>query len=291
MRLKHIKKSSKMSKKRPKTRVFCTFFVTFLLVFSAFQIYFTPEASAWDGRWTRAVSGEWPLVDPGSSEGKTGIKEHPQTFFIPPPRDFADVDPEEMDEAAGRMYTPYSAVRFTQDLSYLNKQIPQGFYQVKLGQWNDGSPNVNLSTQGFTGGQQPQLAAPVSQKTYQVFVLKKLGKVIAVVPIASVEKYQADRKFKNLFGLKPSRDSYSWIDYDAQGLAMQPVLKFYYKKKIYATPLATYSTAQGLPPIYSSAGPSPTEHPTDPVQAQLDAPPAFETFSNGMPKSSPMFNP
>src|SRR3712207_5109025 len=84
-----------------------------------------PESLAWDGNWTQAESGRGGVIyDPGTTQGNAGTDERPQRFFIPPPRDWAHVDPEEPDDYKRKDYTPYALARITQTVQYQGRTIP-----------------------------------------------------------------------------------------------------------------------------------------------------------------------
>jgi hypothetical protein len=235
---------------------------------------------AWDGEWTKANSGRGDIFDdPERSQGKAGT-DPPQKFYTPNPRDFADVDPEELDDYFNRYkkeYAPYALARIFQDLRYNNLVIPKGYYHVKPGDIHDGSPNVNMKTlnpipveqaipvsrqaaqaPSVADADQPaildqnigpkstgQSTKPVLPQTkplsnpngppppqvntskpiYRVFVLKKQGKVAAVVPIHRMETYKPPRKEKI------PKHALAWVEIEDH----HPVLKFYYKKQVYCT--------------------------------------------------------
>jgi hypothetical protein len=104
----------------------------------------------WDGEFTDGSSGwQYGHPDPGSSEGKTGQKnkDYPQHFWIPPLRQFEDTDPEELEEQEGHSYSPYALLLLPVDVKYKDWKLPKGYYQVKLGQNNDGSPKTRLAPQ------------------------------------------------------------------------------------------------------------------------------------------------
>ena len=63
--------------------------------------------------------------------------------------------------------------------------------------------------------------------TELVLVLKQLGKVVGVVPIAQRQAYTPKK------GEKLPKQAMAWVDDQGD----TPVLKFYYKKTIYSTPL------------------------------------------------------
>lgn len=234
------------------------------------------SAWAWDGDWTEARSGQVGLFDdPDSTQSKAGT-DPPQKFLTPNPRDYADVDPEELDDYYHRYnkdYSPYALARITQDLRYNNQVIPKGYYLVKPGGMNAGSPRINMATlnakeaaqaganatAGANVGSAQQLPALTTTETvtpatwhqpiqpsagqtpappsqpalktnrnapvYQVFVLKRQGKVIGVVPINRMESYQPPRD------QKIPKQALAWIEIEDR----HPVLKFYFKKWVYCT--------------------------------------------------------
>jgi hypothetical protein len=227
--------------------------------------FFLSAAWAWDGNWTEAKSGQGDVIyDPDSSQGKAGT-DPPQKFLTPNPRDYADVDPEELDDYYHRRnkdYSPYALARITQDLHYNNIVIPKGYYLVKPGDVNDGSPRVNLKTlnqaapnqsviaaesqgevgsqlaplyaatdPGSTGTANPQPIPETNPKlnkdapVYSVFVLKRQGKVIGVVPINRMESYKPPRD------QKIPKQALAWMEIEDR----HPVLKFYFKKQLYCT--------------------------------------------------------
>lgn len=259
-----------------------------------------PDALAWDGRWTQAVSGGDALYDAGNKQTDAGTDERPQTYFIPPPRDHWDVDPEELDDYGRKHYTPYALTRITQHINYNGLILGPGYYLIKPGDHNDGSQRVNLHNQPATAylqaptaatvvvpqqapaagsgmslppledpaapaqktpGDQPTLrlspaptgaeagmhpiantgqqasgapASPASpppandpqeESPYKVFVIKKLGKVVAVIPIHRMEHFNPPRK------TKVPKHAVAWVEMENN----HPVLKFYYKKRVYST--------------------------------------------------------
>lgn len=232
---------------------------------------------AWDDDWTQARSGTVGLFDdPDSSQGKAGT-DPPQKYYTPNPRDYIDVDPEELTDYFNRYhkdYTPYALARITQNLRYNNIVIPKGYYLIKPGDINDGSPKINMRTLQPTMPELvapnavpigriraqypiadeipavdtqelpeltplPETSEPLEQPTplvtqnqvksdepvYQVFVIKKSGKVIAVVPIHRMEAYKPKRKDHI------PRHALAWVEMENR----RPVLKFYYQKRLYST--------------------------------------------------------
>jgi len=234
-----------------------------------------PLGWAWDGDWTHAHSGKVGLFDdPGSSDGKSGT-DPPQKYYKANPRDFVDVDPEELDDYFNRYkkeYSPYALARITQNIRYNNVFIPKGYYLIKPGDINDGSPRISLKNVepptelvapnavpiGRLAATQPVMdeipavdtetlppmppsaypetpsppSPPATGNTlksgepvYQVFVIKKLGKVVAVVPINRMEIYKPKRKEH------VPKHALAWLEQENR----RPVLKFYYRKRLYST--------------------------------------------------------
>lgn len=233
-------------------------------------------AMAWDGDWTQARSGRTGLFDdPNSTQGKAGT-DPPQKYYTANPRDYIDVDPEELGDYFNRYkkeYSPYALARITQDIHYNNLSIPKGYYLIKPGDMNDGSPKISLKSINppveFHGGgvpeaspeptlpplegeipavdneavyshsggkKQPKSAKPNAapqgapvlkpdEPAYQVFVIKRSGKVIGVVPINRMEVYHPRRKEH------VPRQALAWVEMENR----HPVLKFYYRKRIYST--------------------------------------------------------
>lgn len=185
------------------------------------------STSAWDGDWTRAKSGEWPAYDPGDSTGTAGTDEKPQTYFIPPSRDFDDVDTEELYRKV-KDYSPHALAQFTRSVRVSGSSLAKGYYLVRMGQAGDGSNNTNL------GEIRP--VTPDTLKTrqkedkkagYDVFVIYKLGNVAAVCPIQHRERYEKQE------GEKLPKQPVAWLDLENN----QPVLKFYYDKTVYTSVL------------------------------------------------------
>ncbi|WP_373532127.1 hypothetical protein [Vampirovibrio sp.] len=121
---------------------------------------------AWDGKWTKAKSGnaEDLFDDPGRSQGKAGT-DPPQKFWMAGPRDYVDVDPEELSDYFDRKnkdYTPYALVRVEQTLHYQNLHLPKGYYLIKPGDGMDGSIKANIETLDDYGPKPPQAVPPVT---------------------------------------------------------------------------------------------------------------------------------
>ena len=211
-----------------------------------------PEAQAWDGEWTDAKSGRTGLFeDPGSTHGQAGT-DPPQKYYTPAPRDYADVDPEELNDYFKRWdkdYSPYALARITQDLHYRQFVLPKGYYLIKPGDIQDGSPHVKLKNLEPTIAESEPLpeveedAQPTSKKkaskkpspkknettlqhsAYQVLVIKRQGKVIVVVPIHRRQFYRPAYHDKI-----PNR-ALAWVEEEDR----HPVLKFYFHNWLYAT--------------------------------------------------------
>jgi len=212
-----------------------------------------PRAFAWDGDWTQGRSGEGTApYDKGGSQGDAGTPERPQTFFTPPTREFVDVDPEELKDYGRKEVSPYALARIQQTIRYQGLTIPKGYYLIKPGDERDGSPKINLNTMAAQSGSLAPLAAsgqtagaaagqsstagagPASspgstvgggKSAHRVFVIKQLGKVVAVVPIHRMERYNPKRK-ENI-----PRTALAWVEIEDR----HPVLKFYYRHRVYST--------------------------------------------------------
>ena len=133
-------------------------------------------AFAWDGVWTQGVSGnEYGLYDAGVKQTDAGTPVRPQTFFIPPPRDYWDVDPEELSDYGKKRYSPYALARINQDIRYNGLLIPKGYYEIKPGDANAGSPRINLGTQSATSYlRAPQPAATGAMSTQDPAMAKPM---------------------------------------------------------------------------------------------------------------------
>lgn len=216
------------------------------------------KSGIWDDTFTRAKSGvEGNLMDPGNSDGKSGLKTPPQTFFIPPPRYFEDVDPDELDDTRKKDYSPYALARFTQTVTYQGKRLETGYYLVKLADRWGGSPKTNLhtltpvaTTQPGAPGMQPAIQSPPTtipepegDDTRQTLVLKQLGKVIMVLPVHRKERYKPPK------GQKRSRHAMAEVVMENH----RPVLKYYFKKMVYMTDL----TQPNPYPPYVQSNPTP----------------------------------
>jgi hypothetical protein len=206
---------------------------------------------AWDGKWTRAKTGNLNDIfdDPGRSQGKAGT-DPPQKFWIAGPRDYVDVDPEELDDYFDRKnkdYSPYALARIEQTLHYQKLTLPKGYYLIKPGHPKNGSIKVNLETlneygpslketEDDTKNQNPTTPTE-ARKTfrlpglsakapvYQTFVIIRQGRVVGVVPIHRMGTYSPPK------AQKIPRHALAWVEWEER----RPVLKFYYQKWLYET--------------------------------------------------------
>lgn len=228
-----------------------------------------PLAQAWDGDWTDGRSGQDYIYDSENSTGKAG-SDPPQTFLTPPTRDYLNVDPKELDDYFSHRkkdYSPYALLRLTQTLYYGDTSISPGYYQVKIGLWGEGSPTHNLpvppavlkppvtasaprvpveqseSTHLPSNREKAKPTAqlkPISPKKLprqRVFIFKKLGNVVAVVPIHEVTIYKPTRK------KKAPRHSLAWLEVENR----QPVLKYYGKPWLFSTVFYSERPLKSMP--------------------------------------------
>lgn len=84
---------------------------------------------------------------------------------------------------------------------------------------------VSSSTTQTPTATPEQLALDSDIPVYKVFVLLKSGKVVGVVPVHRMQKYQRQKKEKL------PRQAVAWVEFEER----RPVLKFYYKKWVYET--------------------------------------------------------
>lgn len=193
---------------------------------------------AWDGNWTQGRSGYGNDIfeDTGRSDGQAGT-DPPQKFWKADPRDYANVDPEELhdyfDKRKNRDYVPYALARVEQALHYQNFTLPKGYYLIKPGDANEGSPLVsigNLQTpaeNNSTSAQPGNRPSSLSKRVafYQSFVIIRQGKVLGVVPVHRMSPYKPPKE------VKAPRQALAWVAWENR----RPVLKFYYKKWLYET--------------------------------------------------------
>jgi hypothetical protein len=209
------------------------FYLLFGMIFLGQGVCFSAENEAVDpifqkpdfwedepyNRGTLGYSYSW--TDEKSTEMKSGIKEKDriQEYWLPDKRNFEDLDLEASAEYLRHNYTPYALGALITDVKLGKTVVPKGFYQVKLGQWQDGSLNTNLNQLkedvAKTNAQQAQtlikgsgarrVESPVyqpkglsdgkthlpknlaqqkaMQKPIDVLILINMGKVMAVIPV------------------------------------------------------------------------------------------------------------
>ncbi len=193
---------------------------------------------AWDGNWTQGRSGYGNDIfeDTGRSDGQAGT-DPPQKFWKADPRDYANVDPEELhdyfDKRKNRDYVPYALTRVEQALQYQNFTLPKGYYLIKPGDANEGSPLVTMGSlqspteNGSTTTQPGSRPTSLSKRVafYQSFVIIRQGKVLGVVPVHRMSPYKPPKE------VKVPRQALAWVAWENR----RPVLKFYYKKWLYET--------------------------------------------------------
>jgi hypothetical protein len=195
------------------------------------------DVGIWDNNLTQGRSGvEGDLGDEKNSDWKSGLKTPNTWFFIPPKRQFADVDLDEVGAEKAYRYATDPVVLLNQTVRVQGRWIPKGYYQVKLGDANDGSLNVQLAS---TAQAMPQMIQPVQAggrnqplpqpPAFSTFVFKKLGKVVAVVPISTVAPFTPPKKEKRKY-----KQPVAMVELENQ----VPVLKIYYKQMVYAAPLS-----------------------------------------------------
>jgi hypothetical protein len=223
-------------------------FLLFWLIGLGFGVCFATENEAvapifqkpdfWEeepyNKGTLGYSYSW--TDEKSSEMKAGIKEADriQEYWLPDKRNFEDLDLEASAEYLRHNYTPYALGALITDIKLGKTVVPRGFYQVKLGQWLDGSLNTNLNQLKIdlakTNAQQVQAmskgagARQVESPMYQpkglndaksqspktlaqqkamqrpidVLILINMGKVMAVIPIDEKKFMVGEKRFEQV---------------------------------------------------------------------------------------------
>ena len=190
-----------------------------------------------DEPYNRGTLGyKYSWNDEKSSEMKSGIKEGDriQEYWLPDKRHFEDLDLEASAEYLRHNYTPYALGALITDVRLGKTLVPKGFYQVKLGQWQDGSLNTNLNqlkadvaktnaqqTQAMTkGAGARQVESPIyepkglgdtknrppknlaqqkaMQKPIDVLILINMGKVMAVIPIDEKQFISGEKRFETV---------------------------------------------------------------------------------------------
>jgi hypothetical protein len=178
----------------------------------------------WDDSGTNSKSGvEGNMMDEGKSEGTSGVSkeeaEKIRHFYIPPVRQWENVDPLELLENKHYDYSPYANVQFSRALKIGDKTLEVGYYQVKIGNLDSGSPVHRLNTPAtqpivYGPPDDKTMATPIAVPSYPlpdppkpfwqqllpsfsakpplptpgntVMVIKKLGNVLAVLPVIQV---------------------------------------------------------------------------------------------------------
>ena len=237
MNITERKSRYKRDPNRMNTKAFFNLMLMLAVIISTSLSILSLPGHAWDGEWTYARSGDWPGgYDPGNSNGKAHAeKPLKRDFFIPPIPAFEDLDPEEFEELTKKGYTPYVVARFHFDIRVNGKVMPKGYYQIKVGQYSDGSPNTTLAgpSSGFNTGLMPGSREKFRNHWWQfnrrkapreVFVIKHLGKVMNVVAITRIEPYIRDKDEKK------QKQDLAWLEKSETG---NTVLKLYHKKMLY----------------------------------------------------------
>lgn len=199
---------------------------TYSLLLLAFMLQsLCSPVLAWDDRYTQAKSGDWPGYHETEKKWTdSGSSPKPFRMERPAPPQFADVDLDENMDNKGKDYSPYAALRLLQDVKLKDAALTKGYYLLKAGHFGDGSLNSRQAQNIQYGG----LSDKDKKKLpYQLFILKRQGKVITVVPIERIEPYPRQKKEK--YPKKPL----AWIE----GEGDQRTLKFYYKKRLYISRL------------------------------------------------------
>ncbi len=185
-------------------------------------------------RGTLGYKYDWR--DEKSSEMKSGVKEADriQEYWLPDKRNFEDLDLEASAEYLRHNYTPYALGALIADIKLGKTVVPRGFYQVKLGQWQDGSLNMNVpqlktdlantkaqqaqTTVKGSGARQVESASykpkglsdaknrppknlaqqKAMQKPIDVLILINMGKVMAVVPIDEKQFVAGEKRFETV---------------------------------------------------------------------------------------------
>ncbi len=159
---------------------------------------------AWDGDWTEGQSGVEPnLYDEGNSDTKSGLDGKYEFFYIPPVPQWEQVDWEELQDNRKGNKSPYVILQIPQPVKFRGQWLTKGYYLVKIGDSNDGSPSF---------------LAPPNQRWNRTLILKQYGTVKAVLPITQIAP-----------SLKKKREQpRAWIENNT--------LKVYSQKLIYEAP-------------------------------------------------------
>jgi len=194
------------------------------------------DRGIWDGNWTTGVSGlGQDIPDPGSSEGEAGPDTVDRQFFIPSPMQYpVNSEDIERDELFGIERNPKDAleanVLLPMPMVLDGETLPAGYYQVILSDHYAGSQRHNL---GWRDSSLPPGIANARNKKGQPgqltsMVLKRQGRVVAVVPIDRADRYMLEKGQAD-----PGK-------YGAAVVVMEndkPVLRFYRKGLAYSSNL------------------------------------------------------
>ena len=141
---------------------------------------------------SRGFYAQWD--DPGSTENKAGVKEDgSRTFWNAKAYPFEEVDLEAFAEQAFNHYTPYAVGMLPYAVRWQKMKLTTGLYQFKLGQWNDGSEKTTLRGLNRTPSPQSLREMKVQSQDFQVIMVSKGGKVMAVFPV--MERQSPPEKF------------------------------------------------------------------------------------------------
>lgn len=181
-----------------------SFLLCLVLVWLEFETVF-----AWDGDWTTGVSGDNALFyyDEDSTQNKAGT-DPPQKYFQPVPRDFADVDPDELTDyfdRYNREYAPYALLRVTRPLEYPNSQpLRVGYYLIKLGAWGAGSPNLHLDATSQPSPVTPPEPLPPDSTIYSATYRPALHNMTGNVSVGHHLELSPQEKSSRILNQTPS---------------------------------------------------------------------------------------
>ncbi|MBK8190201.1 MAG: hypothetical protein IPK79_07085 [Vampirovibrionales bacterium] len=208
---------------------------------------------------TQGVTGlGWEIPDKGSSEGKSGIPKEERLYYIPSHRDLNrlgdEVDRRDLQSAGkARRYSPDALLQCQLDWRAGSHALSKGYYLASLGDDASGSrrvhgpfynapahaPTVSASSSQSSGN--VKTAAPA----HSTLVLTRQGRVAAVLPIDRVAVYSPQP------GEPSARRPFARIEQSDEG----PLLRFYYKDRIYSSPLSPPDAASRLPGALPAHGP------------------------------------
>jgi hypothetical protein len=102
--------------------------------------------------WGRETGFERTWYDPALNEGlfnHKDMEEDPRDYWLPKHPEFDEVDLEAFNEQAFNNYTPYAVGMLPYHIKMGKRSLKPGVYQFKLGQWDDGSIEVNLRNEAY----------------------------------------------------------------------------------------------------------------------------------------------